>query len=43
MKYKYEVENIFPSLISFEEIKDIICQKIARLIILEENNYYDNK
>lgn len=43
MKYKYEVENIFPSSLSFKEIKEIICKKIARLIILEENNYYDNK
>lgn len=43
MKYKYEIENIFPNSLSFEEIKEIICLKIARLIILEENNCYDNK
>lgn len=43
MKYKYEIENIFPSSLSFEEIRKIICQKIARLIILEENNNYGNK
>lgn len=43
MKCKYEIESILPSSLSFEEIKDIVCQKIARLIILEENNYYDNK
>lgn len=43
MKCKYEIENIFPSSLSFEEKKEIICQKIARIIILEENIYYDNK
>ena len=43
MKYKYEIENIFPNSLSFEEIKKIICKKIARLIILEENNCYGNK
>lgn len=43
MKCKYEIEDIFPSSLSFEEIKEIISKKIARLIILEENNYYDNK
>ncbi len=43
MKCKYEIENIFPSSLSFDEIKEIICKKIARLIILEENNNYGNK
>jgi len=43
MKCKYEIENVFPSLLSFNEIKEIICKKIARLIIVEENRYYDNK
>lgn len=43
MKCKYEIESILPSLLSFEEMKEIICKKIARLIILEENNYYGNK
>lgn len=43
MKCKYEIESILPSSLSFEEMKEIICKKIARLIILEENNYYDNK
>lgn len=43
MKCKYEIENISHSSLSFEEIKEIICQKIARIIIIEENNYYDNK
>lgn len=43
MKCKYEIENIFPSSLSFEEIKEIICKKIARLIVLEENNCYGNK
>ena len=43
MKCKYEIENIFPSLLSFDEIKEIVCKKIARLIILEENIQYDNK
>lgn len=43
MKCKYEIENIFPSSLSFEEIKEMVCKKIARLIIVEENNYYDNK
>lgn len=43
MKCKYEIENIFPSLLSFEEIKEIICKKIARLIIFEENIYCGNK
>ena len=43
MKYKYEIENIFPKDISFEQTKDIICKKIARLIIIWENACYDNK
>ena len=43
MKCKYEIENIFPSLLSFDEIKEIVCKKIVRLIIIEENNYYGNK
>lgn len=43
MKCKYEIENIFPSSLSFEEIKEIICKKIVRLIIIEENIYYGNK
>ena len=43
MKCKYEIENIFPNSLSVEEIKEIVCKKIVRLIILKENNYYDNK
>lgn len=43
MRDKYEIENIFPSSLSFERIKEIICKKIARIIILEEKIYYDNK
>lgn len=43
MKCKYEIENILPSSLSIDGIKDIICKKIARLIIFEENNDYDNK
>lgn len=37
MKCKYEIENILTTSLSFEEIKDSICKKIAKLIILEEN------
>lgn len=36
MKCKYEVEHIWKNNLSFEEMKEIICEKIARLIILEE-------
>ncbi len=36
MKCKYEIENIFP-ILSAEQIKEIICWKIARLIANEEN------
>lgn len=43
MKCKYQIENIFPSSLSLEKIKEIICEKIARIIIIEENSYYDNK
>lgn len=44
MKCKYEVEYIFPTSLSFEEIKDCICKKIAKIIILEERKFdYDNK
>lgn len=37
MKCKYEIENVFPTTLSFEEIKEIICKKIARLMIYQEN------
>ena len=40
MKCKYLIENIFPDSLSFEEIKDSICKKIARLLIIEENKNY---
>lgn len=43
MKCKYEIENVFPSSLSFEEIKKIVCKKIARLITFEESIYYGNK
>jgi len=43
MKCKYEIENIILSSLSFEEMRENISQKIARLIILEVNNYYGNK
>ena len=36
MECKYEVEHIWKSNLSFEEIKYIICEKIARLIISDE-------
>lgn len=36
MKCEYEIEHIFHNSLSFEEMKEIICEKIARLIILEE-------
>lgn len=36
MKCEYEIENVFPVL-SLEQIKEIMCWKIARLIIYEEN------
>ena len=36
MNYKYEIEHIFPESLSFEDIKNCICKKIARLILLEE-------
>lgn len=37
MECKYEIENIFPTSLSFEEIKENICKKIAKIIIMEEN------
>lgn len=37
MDYKYEIEYIIPTSLSFENIKNCICKKIARLIVLEEN------
>jgi len=30
MKCKYEIENIFPSILSFKEIKEIICKKNSK-------------
>ncbi len=36
MKTKYEIEHIFSITLSTEELKNSICKKIARLIILEE-------
>lgn len=36
MKYTYEIENIYPGNITFEEIKESICKKIARIIINKE-------
>ena len=40
MKCKYEVENIFPTSLSFEEIRKSICEKIVNLIIIEKNKIY---
>ena len=40
MKCQYEVEYIFHHSLSFEEIKEIMCKKIARLIILEEDKIH---
>lgn len=40
MKCKYEIENVFPNSLSFEEIREIICRKIAKVIIIEENKIY---
>mgnify|MGYP001133206078 CR=1 FL=1 len=40
MECKYEVENIFPTSLSFEEIRESVCEKIAKLIIIEENKIY---
>lgn len=43
MKCKYDVENVFTSTLSFEQTKEIICKKIARIIIIMENVCYGNK
>lgn len=40
MKCNYEIKNIFHNSLSYEEMKYIICEKIARLIILEEKEIY---
>ncbi len=37
VNHKYEIEHIFPTSLSYEEIKECICKKIAILILLEEN------
>lgn len=37
MKCKYEIEYIYPSKISFEEMKNIICKKIAKIIFSNED------
>lgn len=42
MKCNYEIENVFPD-VSLEEIKQSICKKIARLIMIQENLYRKNK
>ena len=37
MKCKYEIKNIFPDSVSDNDIKNEICRKIARIIVIEEN------
>lgn len=39
MKYKYEVENIFPEELSFEQIQEIICKKLSKIIVMMENEH----
>ncbi len=36
MKCKYEINYTFPKSLSVEEIKEIVCKKIAKLMILDE-------
>lgn len=40
MKSEYEIENIFPNSLNVEDIKECICKKIAKIIIIEENINY---
>lgn len=37
MKCKYEIEYIYPDTLSFEQMKESICKKIASIIIFDEN------
>ena len=36
MKIKYEIEDIFPKTLKTEELKNNICKKIAKIVIIEE-------
>ena len=36
MRFKYKIQHIFNNSLSDKEMKDIVCKKIARLIIIEE-------
>lgn len=38
MDYEYEIENVFPEDLTYDEIQRIICMKIASIIIKEEND-----
>ena len=42
MKYEFDIENINLDIDNFEKVQDIICHKIARIIIgLESDEYND--
>ena len=34
---RYDVESIMPEDLSYEDIKNIICRKLARIIISKED------
>ena len=38
----FEIETIYPDDLSFEEIKEIICKKIARIVISSIKNFTSN-
>ena len=40
--YNFEIESIYPEDVSFKEFKNIICKKIARIIISSINNFSNN-
>ncbi len=37
MKCKYEIEYVYPNSLSFKQMKENICRKIANIIIFNEN------
>ena len=43
MKYKYEIEHSYSRILSKEEMKDMICRKIVKIILIKELDNNDNK
>lgn len=37
---KYNIKSVFPDDMDFEDIRNIICKKIARIIIADEKEFY---